>query len=391
MKRIGLALILSFTFCVGVKAQKPSEYFFVDQVMTLVPESQTRTSQGLADFVNSKFFTPREKARAIFIWITANIRYDVDNMYRVVSYKDVNELVNSALANRKGVCANYAELFNKLAGLVGIKSYVINGYTRQNGVVDAIPHSWCAGKIDSTWVFFDPTWGAGYVRDKRFVKKLNTSYFMISPEQMIKSHMPFDPLWQFLNTPVSGSEFCEKKTETKSIGYFNFVDSLALYEQQTVYNRLVSSNRRIEKNGIMNKMVFDKIAQNKDEIEYIDANRTVDKYNLTVNAYNEGVRKLNRFVGYRNNQFTPILPDYEIRLMLDSASYSLEFSRSNMAEIKNPEKSIESAMAQMSKLLDDVFSHLKEQKIFLDKYLKTGKGSRKYLFVKYTWNKESEN
>ena len=197
--------------------------------------------------------------------------------------------------------------------------------------------------------------------------------------------MPFDPLWQFLNTPVSGPEFCENKAANPTTAYFNFVDSLAVYNQQSAYDRLVAANRRIAQNGARNKMVFEKITQNKREIDYIDNNRSIDKYNLSVSSFNNGVRYLNRFVEYRNTQFTPLRPDYEIRQMLDSASYSLEFSRKNMNEIGNPDSAITAAMAQLNKLLDDATTHLNAQKAFLEKYFKTGKGSRKTLFMKYSW------
>ena len=38
-------------------------------------------------------------------------------------------------------------------------------------------------------------------------------YFMMKPEKAIKSHMPFDPLWQFLNYPITSTEFYEDEFE----------------------------------------------------------------------------------------------------------------------------------------------------------------------------------
>ncbi len=70
------------------------------------------------------------------------------NMFEVHFYQNPKEIVDKVLNTKKGICMHYAELFNDLANQVGIKSFVISGYTRQNGFVDYIPHAWCAGLID---------------------------------------------------------------------------------------------------------------------------------------------------------------------------------------------------------------------------------------------------
>ncbi len=48
-------------------------------------------------------------------------------------------------------------------------------------------------KIDGEWKLYDPTWGAGNVKDgKRFIKNYNKEWYDVSPGEMIKTHMPFD-------------------------------------------------------------------------------------------------------------------------------------------------------------------------------------------------------
>ena len=84
--------------------------------------------------------------------------------------------------------------------------------------------------ITMSWYFVDPTWGSGYLSDGRFVKQINNFYFMTKPKDMIRSHMPFDPLWQFLYNPVTNQEFCQQGLSFQNkpaffqfLGYFEYL------------------------------------------------------------------------------------------------------------------------------------------------------------------------
>ena len=71
---------------------------------------------------------------------------------------------------------HYAAVFNDLANKVGVRTYVIEGYTKQYGKIATLGHSWCASQLDGKWLLFDPTWGSGYVLNQTYVKKLNNSF-----------------------------------------------------------------------------------------------------------------------------------------------------------------------------------------------------------------------
>ena len=367
-------------------AQKSSDYSFIDKVMLQIPDSLTKTTQGIAHYVKVKFSKPTDQSRAIFIWIAKNIKYDIDNMFAINFYQKTNEIIDKTLQTHKGICMSYAELFNDIANKVGLKTYVVSGYTKQNGFVDYIPHAWCAGLIDSTWFLFDPTWGSGCIQNGKFVKQINNYYYKIRPEQLVKSHMPFDPLWQFLNYPITNQEFYEGKTQmnTKKV-YFNFVDTLKQFERQTEIEQLISSSNRIEKNGVKNSLVFDRLEHNKRDIEYYNNKKVVECYNSAVNSYNNGINLLNVFINYRNNQFTPKKLDAEIKQMVDTVEILFNQSRLQLSSIKNPDTNTSISITQLNKSIDDASKNLNEQKAFVDKYIKTNKMFRKSLFTKYTW------
>jgi hypothetical protein len=384
--RLGLIMITVLGLSLSLNAQKNIEYSAIDKVMIQIPDSLTKTTQGISDYVKLNFSKPADKSRAIFIWIAKNIQYDIDNMFAINFYQKTNEIIDKVLINRKGICMSYAELFNDIANKVGIKTFVISGYTKQNGFVDYIPHAWCASMIDSVWFFFDPTWGSGYIQNGKFVKQINNYYYKTKPEQLVKSHMPFDPLWQFLNYPITNQEFYEGKTQINNKkDFFNFMDTLQLFEKQSEIEQLIASSNRIEKNGVKNSLVFDRLQHNKREIEYFNSKKVVDSYNSAVNSFNTGINLLNTFIDYRNKQFTPKRPDAEIKQMVDTVDFLFNQTKLNLNTLKNPDSNLAISITQLNKSLNDATVNLNDQKAFVDKYLKSGKLTRKTLFTKYTW------
>lgn len=378
-----LITIFLIGFASVINAQNNNEFSKVDNIALKIPDSMTRTTSGLSDYINDNFSRETDKSRAIFVWIANNIRYDIENISAVNTYKNTGEIIDKVLKTRKGVCMHYAELYNEVANMVGIKSFVIPGYTKQNGSVDKMPHAWCASLIGSTWFLIDPTWGSGYIQNSGFVKKISDVYFKAKPEQFIKSHMPFDPLWQFLNYPITNLEFYEGKFDvSRKRPYFNYLDTLRKYEQETEIEKLVSANNRIEKNGIKNSLILDQLKNNKREIEYYREKQTVEMFNSAVNMYNEGINQLNEFINYRNKRFLPGKPDSDIKKMIDQPEYILINSQRKLKEIKYADSETAHLITQFSKSVGEALRVLNEQKIFVNKYLKSEESLRNSLFYK---------
>ena len=189
-----------------------NEYAAIDKKAGKIPDSLTANTARISDYINANFKTNKDKVRVIFIWLASNIEYDVQNMYAINFNETKEDKISRTLKTRKGICENYPTLFSEIAGGCGIKSFVIEGYTKQNGFADYIPHAWSAAYVDSAWYMFDPTWGSGFINGGKFYKKINNEYFKTSPAVLIKSHMPFDYLFQLLNYPVTNQEFYEGKT-----------------------------------------------------------------------------------------------------------------------------------------------------------------------------------
>ena len=383
-------ILLIYTLLLPQKivAQKKvvNEFAAIDKKALQLPDSLTKNTGDIAKYINANFTTDNEKARAIFIWLATNIRYDMDNMFAINFYEKREDKISKPLSTRKGICENYATLFSDICTKTGIKSYVVEGFTKQNGFTDYIPHAWCAAKIDDAWFIYDPTWGSGYVNGGKFIKKINNDYYKVSPSTIIKSHIPFDYLWQFLNYPITNQEFYSGETnENKTKPFFNFTDSISVYEKQNEIDQLISSGNRIEKNGVRNSMIFDRLRHIKLEIENDRQNKNADAYNLAARHYNESINKMNDFIYYKNKQFKPARPDNEIQNMLDSAGMELKEARLKLLQINSDETNTVSMVKQLTKSIDDAATLLKEQNDWLKEYVSKGKLGRKSMFYKVTF------
>jgi len=246
-----LKIIVLFILFLGFQntgiSQSQRGFKYIDEIVRQVPDSLTYSTDNIANYINSNFFTQSEKVRAVFCWIAENISYDYKNLFSLSENQDPDKKANEILSNRKGVCRDYSNLYADICGKVGIKTYIVNGYTKIDKRVIQNPHAWCAILVDSIWYLTDPTWGAGYMEDTLFVKKLNNKYFKVAPDKFINSHIPFDPLWQLLYYPITKQEFLNRKPSSKNKNYFNFIDTILIYEKQSKIERLLSS---AEGNGV---------------------------------------------------------------------------------------------------------------------------------------------
>jgi Transglutaminase-like superfamily len=382
MQRIQLIISL-ILFSTVLTAQKVAvnEFAAIDKKVLQLPDSLSATTQNISSYITANFKTDKEKSRAIFIWVATNIQYDIENMFALNFYENTNDKIDKALKTRKGICENYAALFNDICQKSGIKSFVVEGYTKQNGFTDYIPHAWCIALIDSAWFMFDPTWGSGYISNRKFYKQINNSYYKANPAALIKSHMPFDPLWQCLHYPITNQEFYEGNTsQNKLKPFFNFNDSINLYERQDHIEQLVSAAARIEKNGLKNSLLFDRLQHIKLEVENYRQNTVVELYNGAAADYNESINAFNAYSQYFNKQFTPLKADAEIQQMLDTVATKLKAAKEKLNQIVNPRTDINAVMIQLNKSIDGAAIQLKEQQRWLAEYFSKSKSKRKSMF-----------
>lgn len=143
-----------------------------NQFLNLIPYASLSTYKELKDLsisLTADKTTQKEKAKAIYDWIVANIAYDTNAMYYTV---------DEIYEKRVAVCSGYATLMHDMLAAVGISSLYTNGMTMDaanqgltvNQIIQNDPstllgslypgmgHAWLMIYVDGETIFCDPTW-----------------------------------------------------------------------------------------------------------------------------------------------------------------------------------------------------------------------------------------
>jgi hypothetical protein len=389
-----LAVIISFS---GSTYAQPKERVSNERPVPaalVIPAEDTHTPATLSQYLRTHTTSQKEFVRQLYSWIVWNISYDVANMYNPDYYKDTLDAAIKTLSTKAGVCQGYANLYYLTCKEAGIPVQLIGGYTKTQGRIDNASHAWVAVKLDTTWYLTDPTWGAGVMNNNKFVRKPVDSYFLVAPAAFIKNHMPFDPLWQLLDHPVSNAAFRDNNGTVAGAGkVFSYKDSLAVYNDMKddllKYQQVI---RRIEEAGITNQMISHELMYYKNLARYIAENRkamaqnrAIDEFNSSSNKYNRAVNLFNEYIQFKNSQFKPAKPDQDIKEMVEAISKRLSESRKGLAGLDRNDAVLKHNMAELEESVSVLEKRVAEEQAFVDKYVKTGKLFRKSLFYKTTW------
>ena len=185
----------------------------VDAHVAAVPAGAESSIPTLARYLAAAGPSDRERARAIFQWVTSNVAYDVAG-YSGSAYADLS--AESILRRRTAVCTGYAGLAGALGEAMGLEVEVVHGWSKGYGyqaggpIGEAARHAWNAVRIDGEWALMDPTWGAGYIDEHgRFVRRAQDHYFLTDPAAFVFDHLPAEPRWQLLDDPVTRAEYAD--------------------------------------------------------------------------------------------------------------------------------------------------------------------------------------
>ena len=126
---------------------------FVAKVIASYDEVMALIKPGDSDFA---------KILKIHDWIVKNVSYGMSTLYY--------DFGVGALANRKAVCAGYAQCYQFLLSQVGIDSVYIAANTKKE------PHAWNLVKLDGHWFHVDCTWDRGLGVNPN----VKHTYFMLS-------------------------------------------------------------------------------------------------------------------------------------------------------------------------------------------------------------------
>lgn len=378
MKNSFLLLLLIFAqFSIG---QVANDFLAIDKIMDEIPANATATTDGIANYIQSNFKTENEKIRAAFYWTAANISYDVANMNQPKP-QTREEKISSALKTRKGVCMHYSEVFSDIANKLGVKTVVVSGYTKQAGKIASLSHSWNASKMDGKWYLFDVTWGAGYVKELVFYKKLTNIYFKSEPADFLKTHMPYDYMWQLNKKPITNDDFYKDKTESELISNaYDFDTEIAQFEVLSETEKILRKMERMEQTGLKNDFFKTEYNLLKRNLDNHKNNKSISTLELIVAEYNQANKLLSDFINYRNRKFVPLVSDAEIRSKAQIPYDKWLFCKEELDKVVNVSKENLANFNSLKKVVATSQKRFEEQLDFVNKYLSKSPSERVAVF-----------
>jgi hypothetical protein len=199
------------SFIIPKRAELSSgTYRKIEKRVFSIPKSSESTVQTLANYLTVGLKTDRQKAYALYLWMTHSVAYDAVGLAKGQESPSSSAGV---LIHRKSVCAGYSTLFAALGKASGLKVIEVGGYAKgfgfgwRNSLTEGDGHAWNAIFIGKKWHLIDSTWGAGHVSGKRFTRKFSPYYFLTPPRDLIYSHFPEKQKWQLLKKPITRSRF----------------------------------------------------------------------------------------------------------------------------------------------------------------------------------------
>lgn len=243
------SLFLLSISCLGAQ-NWADDFSAIDLHAGKSPKSLHENLPALTAYLCENTDRELEKVRAIYVWITTHIGYD----WKAADQdKRINHFIRDILDRKVALCVGYAQLFQQMCQLAGIRSAVVHGYAK--GTASALlpleepNHSWNAVMIKGEWYLLDVTWGSSTVNQKNeFVQISNDDYFLIRPERFIQTHLPGNPMWQLLNTPVPADDFLQPDTILSPVvptdSGFAFRDSLETFYTLSIARRRVIDYER---------------------------------------------------------------------------------------------------------------------------------------------------
>lgn len=245
MKKI-ICLIIVIQVVVNTSNSQPVDPFpKISKRVQKTPKRLNTDLEGLCTYLVEKTYTEKEKAWAIYRWITLNIDYD-KYAYKNGSRR-INKTVEDILNREMAICFGYATLFKAMCDQIGLNSELIVGYSK--GTLTSTPelkkpdHAWNAVQIDDEWALLDATWGSSLINaENDFVRQFKEGYFLTSPQNFIVNHLPIDPMWQLLDCPIGTSIYRQSPTQIQnhianSEPCYNYQDSIRQFRTLARHNK----------------------------------------------------------------------------------------------------------------------------------------------------------
>ena len=214
MKKIVLTLLIVFGLY-HIKAQETqSPLSAVDAYAKQLGALDSFNVATIADTLTKKFTDKKEKARAIFYWISNNISLD-PKAIRSNDNKRSDPVI--VIQSRKATATGFANLIQEMCSMANIRCLVVDGYVKNsaeeiNNKADEPNHSWNVvqlGQSPESWFYIDAAKASGSLDKKitTFTRHFTSEYFFADTALFNLDHYPDNSAWLLGGNQKSVKEF----------------------------------------------------------------------------------------------------------------------------------------------------------------------------------------
>lgn len=181
------------------------DYVTIDQRIKTLTKDDKMTIPELVKTITPGYATTELKARAVYDWISLNIRYDDAKLYNgnPLEYQSDPEKI---LQQKKGICSEFTTLARSMFTEAGIPCEIINGNALDCQTHVLTGHSWNAIQLAGKWQLIDVTWAAN---ESLETGNISNAYYLVPPDHFILTHLPDEKKWSFLDSIPSIREFAD--------------------------------------------------------------------------------------------------------------------------------------------------------------------------------------
>jgi len=215
MKQIYIwGILFTAILPLSTAAQFSKSYEKVDQYVEQLGPLSDLNMATITDTITEIFSQNKEKARAIYYWITHQIALDPKAIRANDNSKTEPEGV---IRLRKSTAQGIAKLYQEMASQADLRCLTVDGYTKKNAedigeAPDELNHTWNVvqlGKTSTEWFYVDAAKGCGSLDKKRttFIKNYTSGYFFTERKIFNHDHYPDNAAWQLGEGPGSLNDF----------------------------------------------------------------------------------------------------------------------------------------------------------------------------------------
>ncbi len=370
MKQAFVSILILLISILSV-AQIRKDFTYVDDIVKSIPESLTYSTDEISGWVNDRFATDKEKVRAYFTWQASNISYDLKDDRTTIAEDELEAFISGTLIWRKGKCQAYAEVMHDLCKKSGIESYVVPGIVIPHPDQPVATHAWIAVFYENEWHLTDPTFGAGYVIDGKFYGEFDDKFFDIDANEIIKTHFPYDPIWQMLEQPFTLRHYFRDTDATfPTEEKFLFADSIEIFLNQDNLNRLFSERRRLMEYGANHPLFVNYLERLNENIKYEQNLIAYNVLNVCIDAYNDAVTTYNKTCHNSNLTRLSVTKRENCLETLEALNQNLKDTGNMLSEIETYDEETWEKIVELKQSILGIQQGIREKAAMIERSLR---------------------